>query len=296
MGVLDWFKDQQAQAQWGPNYKKRQVFATQQRQLALKKMMMGLAIQKSQLAANRMLQLKRGTGALGNLTAIGMQGSEGAALPPELMKFLGPEAEGMGLDAILTGQERGGEKFETDMGRTRSLTEQSTSRGNLADARLMELTSRLPGRMKTETARGDYYRAGATRSRASAARSDVLSDLDKRKHVVKGLLDTLKEIAIQENNEARVEQRAPRPVFGPEMHDKVLEGLEGMDFFRDVAGQQIWDEDGEEDEFSGGGLSDTGFFPGDDTFSSLEDDDDEDEGREGGLLRLMQYLGMGGGQ
>ena len=291
MGVLDWFKDQQAQAQWGPNYKKRQALATQQRQFMLKKMMMGLAIQRSQLAANRMLELKRGTGALGDLTSIGMKGSEGAALPPDLMRFLGPEAEGMGMDAILTGQTRGEEGFETDMARKRSLTGQSTSRGNLADARIIEMGKRLPGRMETEEAKGDYYRAGAKRSRSSAARSDILSDLDKRKYVVKNLLDTLKEIAIQESNEARTEQRSPRPVFGPEMHDKVLEGLESMDFFRDLAGQQVWDEDGEEDEFSEGGLSDTGFFPGDDTFA-----DEEDEDEESGLARLMQYLGMGGGQ
>ncbi len=293
MGVLDWFKDQQNQAQWGPNYKKRQALATQQREFMLKKMMMGLAIQRSQLAANRMLELKRGTGALGNLTSIGMKGSEGAALPPELMRFLGPEAEGMGLDAILTGQARGEEGFETEMARKRSRTGQAISGGNLADARLMELSARLPGRMETEEARGDYYRAGATRSRSSAARSDILSDLDKRKHVAKSLLDTLKEIAIQESNEARTEQRAPRTLFGPEMLDKVMDGMERMDFFRDLAGQQVWDEDegGEEGELSGGGLSDTGFFPGDDTFADEEDEEDE-----GGLQRLMQYLGMGGGQ
>lgn len=299
MGIMDWLGDQDAQARWGPQYKQRQAFNQQRQQLMLKKIMMAIAVQKSQVAANQMLQFQRGTGALGDLTDVGREGEgEGFAFPPGLMGLLGPEAQAMGRSSVETGRQRGAQEFETGMAGEEALTGQRTSRGNLSDARLMELTARLPGRMQTETAREDYYRAGATRSRASADRSGALTSRDKRRDIMRGLMDALKEVGIQEGNTAQVERRAPRSLFGEEMRPELEQALNRMDFFRNLIGQgQEWDE---EDGLSGGigaydGIHDAGPEPGeawDPDWEQAPDEEDDD----GLLQQLMQRLGTMGGQ
>lgn len=307
MGVMDWLKDQDAQARWGPQYKQRAAFNQQRQQLMLKKIMMALAVQKSQIAANQMLRYQRGTGALEDLTDIGREGEGGEfAFPPGLMDLLGPEAQAMGRSSVETGRQRGLQEFETGMEGEEALIGQRRASSNLSSGRLIEMVARLPGRMKTETAREGYYIEGAGRSRASAARSRSLTARDRQGGIAKGVMDALKEVGLQEKMRAeeairrgvRGPETMPRPLFSEEMRPEVERALRRMDFFRDFA-EQRWDDDDESSEGIGAydGIYDTDHYPGDYDPDALPLPEGEDD--EGLLQQLMQHLGtigMGGGQ
>jgi len=303
MGVMDWLGRADKEMRWGPQYKQRMAFNAQQQQLMLKKIMMAIAVQKSQISANKMLGFQRGTGALGDLTDIGREGEgEEFAFPPELMNLLGPEAQAMGRSSVETGRQRGLEEFEMGMEGEEALTGQREARSNLSIARMMELGIRLPQRMELDEARTGYYGAAADSRRASAGRSRGLTAKAKRDSIAKQVMDVLKEVGIQEGNVAQEGLRAPRSLFSEEMRPAVERAINRMDFFRNLIGQE-WDEG---EDFSGGigaydGIMDAGPAPGEDWDPDWEPSPDGLEGEyaddEGLLRQLMERLGtigMGG--